>query len=103
MKALLCSAAVVFASTSVCLAAVDCASLMRMHGMLSRAQSQCHYAKYSQQLVAMARQCSHKMSSGDVQNSLRSGMTTFDLSEKRFGHKKTCNNVLRDYPKLVVN
>ena len=103
MKALLFGVAVLVASTTACLAAVDCASLMRMHGMLSRAQAQCHYAKYSQQLVAMARQCRHTMSSGDVQNSLRAGTITFDTAEKRLGRKKTCSNVLREFPKLVVN
>ena len=79
----------------------DCPTTIRTHGFLSRAQFQCGFASYSNEMMQAARACTQKVSASQMKEILAAGMQTFDRNEKAIGHTQLCRNILRDFANFV--
>lgn len=80
----------------------ECESMVRTHAFLSRAQFQCRFQSYSQEMIDAARRCAAEIPEGRVSELLRDGMDLFDYNERnRGGRAALCANILRDFPKVV--
>jgi hypothetical protein len=80
---------------------VTCENIMKTHGFLSRAQFQCGFRAYSNDMMASAKKCSQGMSEHLIQELLKSGMETFDRVEHERGHEQICQDILADFPGIV--
>ena len=80
---------------------VDCEKLIGMHGMLTRAQFQCNFSKYSNELLDEAKRCIEVLGSDAAEKHLRSGMELFDYNEGKRGHDAMCKSVLANFPTYV--
>ncbi|MDI1265723.1 MAG: hypothetical protein PS018_20950 [bacterium] len=78
-----------------------CERLIRLHGMLTRAQFQCKFSKYNTALIDEASGCMPAVGKNNVEAILRDGMTLFDSHERERGHKAVCSAILADFPKLI--
>ena len=58
---------VIFASCNAGLAG-DCQKLLRHHAILSRAQFQCHFSRYSEAMIQSARSCAKGMSEAAIKH-----------------------------------
>ena len=81
--------------------AIDCEALMKSHGFASRAQFQCGFDRYSEDMLRQAKECGGYMSEARLQEKLTEGMKLFDRNEKERGHKQMCGDVLRTIPRIV--
>ncbi len=73
-----------------------------MHGVLSRAQFQCGFSRYSEAMMDEARSCSRQVGDKAVKSNLKSGMTLFDQRESEWGHDVVCSKILADFPKIIA-
>jgi hypothetical protein len=80
---------------------LDCAKLMKTHGFLSRAQFQCGFKYYSNDMMETARSCYQTLGEDPAKEALTSGMHTFDRNEKELGHARLCKDVLKDFSNIV--
>jgi hypothetical protein len=78
-----------------------CERVIRVHGMLTRAQFQCNFSKYNTILIDESRRCSPVVGEGNVEDLLRDGMALFDKNEKERGRKALCRSVLSEFPNFV--
>ena len=79
----------------------SCEKVIRLHGMLSRAQFQCGYGKYNRTLINQAAACAKDVGDENMKRKLESGMHDFDANEKEKGHKGFCSELLRVFPQFV--
>lgn len=79
----------------------SCEKLVRLHGMLSRAQFQCGYGSYNRGLINQAAECAHDIGEAKMKDKIESGMHDFDANEKEKGHKGFCSELLRVFPQFV--
>ena len=79
----------------------SCNSTLRTHGFLSRAQFQCGFRHYNEQMIEAARSCSDGRSENDIQAAMLGGMKLFDQNESERGHSKVCRDILKDFPNIV--
>jgi len=79
----------------------ECADIVKFHGFLTRAQSQCGYKFLSDAFQQKARQCSSRTSQERVEEIIKTGMSTFDRNEKERGHAKVCADVLKDFSDIL--
>jgi len=94
----------VFGNAEVDFPETQCESIVRSHGFLSRAQFQCGFDRYSQQMIESARQCSRELAPARQTELLRDGMALFDYNEKVRGNRPDlCRSVLEDFPTVVSN
>jgi hypothetical protein len=71
----------------------QCKGIIKAHGMLTRAQFQCNFGKYSTDMLEDANKCAAVV--GDAAKDLLSeGMDTFDWNEQKRGHNEMCRSVL---------
>lgn len=82
---------------------VECKKTMKLHGFLSRAQFQCGFRSYNNELIAGAAACRKKLKLNEsgFAELIRPGMELFDSNEKERGHKQVCNDVLKSFPNYV--
>lgn len=79
-----------------------CEQVVSLHGLLSRAQMQCGYTEYSQELINDFSKCiEYDLGEEYGKKVLKFGMTEFDRNEKEKGHEKICNNILKDFSQYV--
>lgn len=79
-----------------------CEQVVSIHGLLTRAQLQCGYEEYSDELIADSAKCiKHELGEKYGKKVLMFGMVEFDRNEKKIGHKKICANILKDFPEYV--
>ncbi|EIC19832.1 hypothetical protein [Thiorhodovibrio frisius] len=79
----------------------DCVRTIKKHGFLSRAQFQCGFNDYSNEMLQAAKACSHVLSDELLEQSLKSGMKIFDRNENERGHNELCEDILRDFPNML--
>jgi tetratricopeptide (TPR) repeat protein len=77
-----------------------CATIVRTHGFLSRAQFQCGFSYYSDEMLNAAKACTQMLSSDEMTASLRAGMQTFDRNETERGHDDLCQDIRKSFPKV---
>jgi hypothetical protein len=94
-------AALVLTATATSAGAVDCEKFVKIHAFLSRAQFQCGFSKYAEDMMAQAKDCGQHMSEKRLDQSLASGMKLFDQREKERGHNQMCADVLDSFPQAV--
>jgi CHAT domain-containing protein/tetratricopeptide (TPR) repeat protein len=79
----------------------DCAQLMKTHGFLSRAQFQCGFNDYSEDMMQTARICAKRLGESKVKAQLAGGMEVFDRNEQERGRVQLCKDVLASFPGMV--
>jgi|SRR5271166_744120 len=65
-----------------------CTEILKTHGFLSRAQFQCDFREYSQNMINAAKECSRLFKPAKVKELLMSGMRTFDERESEKGSRE---------------
>jgi hypothetical protein len=80
----------------------DCEGIIKAHGMLTRAQFQCGFEKYSNEMIQDARRCSAMVGDTAAKDLLREGMETFDWNEQKRGHEEMCRSILANFPGLIA-
>ena len=80
---------------------ISCINIIKTHGFLSRAQFQCGFNNYSNEMIQSAKTCSQNLAKDQIEESLKSGMQTFDRNEKERGHNQMCQDILRDFPNHI--
>lgn len=79
----------------------NCDAIIKTHGFLSRAQFQCGFGYYSNDMMLAARECSSGRRPEQVSKLLRQGMETFDADEREMSHDALCQDILQKFPKIV--
>jgi hypothetical protein len=80
----------------------QCEGIIKAHGMLSRAQFQCGFGKYSNEMIQDARRCVAVVGDAAAKDLLREGMDTFDWNEQKRGHDEMCRSVLANFPGIIA-
>jgi hypothetical protein len=78
-----------------------CVSIIKSHGFLSRAQFQCRFEYYSNEMIQEAKTCSETLPENEKRGLLKLGMQLFDHNEKERGHVQICEDNLSDFPKIL--
>ena len=81
---------------------VDCEAFLRMHGFASRAQFQCNFSRYSNEILAKAQKCNSVLSEDRVKENLMGGMKRFDEEVEALGQEAACAKVLESLPMVVA-
>ena len=81
----------------------ECQKILKAHGFLSRAQFQCGFREYSNEMIESARRCAQRLNKTVSKDLLSSGMATFDENEREKGHKLLCEEILSQFPGIVRN
>jgi hypothetical protein len=79
----------------------DCVGILKTHGFLSRAQFQCGFNHYSEEMLQKAKVCAQTLKEAEMKALVASGMQTFDRNERERGHAEICKEVLRDFPNII--
>jgi len=82
-------------------AAASCKEIMKSHAFLSRAQFQCEYQFYNQEMIAAASACSRELGEIKTKELVYYGFNLFDQHDKEKGRKQICQEVLRNFPKML--
>lgn len=79
-----------------------CEKTVLAHGMLSRAQFECGYSQYNQEMIDDSAKCfKYELKGEDGDNVLRFGMSIFDQKVKEVGKKNACSFYLKKFPDYV--
>lgn len=79
-----------------------CEQVVSLHGLLSRAQFQCGYSQYNQELIDDSRKCfEHELGQERGLVILKFGMTEFDRNEAERGKILICNDLLKEFPEYI--
>lgn len=79
-----------------------CEQVVSLHGLLSRAQLQCGYSQYNQELIDDSRKCfEHELGNKHGTEVLKFGMREFDRNESKRGRKAICADLLKSFPEYV--
>jgi hypothetical protein len=78
-----------------------CEDILKTHGFLSRAQFQCGYEYYSDEMMQEAKACSDTLTENERRELLKFGMQLFDRNEKERGHVQICDDILQDFPNII--
>ncbi len=87
---------------STVLSANDCRKLVEFHGLLSRAQFQCKFGRYSQSMIEAASRCHSITGEEASKGALLAGMRKFDDGERTLGRRGACAKLLRDNPQMIA-
>ena len=79
----------------------ECIELVKMHGLLGRAYSQCHFTFYSRGFVIQAEACGGKMGDKVYKQWLSEGTAAFEAQVSRMGQPALCTKILKDFPYTV--
>lgn len=77
-----------------------CVEVLKLHGVLSRAQFQCGFTEYSSRLTDFAQGCAKRIPTSEMQQALRFGMNAFDRQEKDHGHAQVCKMAVDDIDRI---
>lgn len=80
---------------------MDCKTAMGAHGMLSRAQFQCGFRRYSTAKMDLASVCFKTLGEEESKKVLQSGIEYFDEQVKSMGKKKACQAMLDSFPDYI--
>lgn len=79
-----------------------CEQVVSLHGLLSRAQFQCDYSQYNQELINESRKCfEHELGQERGLDVLKFGMEEFDRNESERGKELICNDLLSEFPEYI--
>lgn len=79
-----------------------CEKTVIAHGMLSRAQFECGYSQYNQEMIDDSAKCfKHELKGADGDSALKFGMFIFDQKVKEVGKKNACSFYLKQFPDYV--
>lgn len=79
-----------------------CEQVVSLHGLLSRAQLQCGYSQYNQELIDDSRKCfEHELGDKHGTEVLKFGMREFDRNEAKQGRKAICADLLKAFPEYI--
>jgi hypothetical protein len=79
-----------------------CEQIVSLHGLLSRAQLQCGYSQYNQELIDDSRKCfEHELGDKRGTEVLKFGMREFDRNESKQGRKAICADLLKEFSEYV--
>lgn len=79
-----------------------CEQIVALHGLLSRAQFECGYSKYNNELIADSAKCfKHELGDQYGKEVLRFGMKEFDRNVQENGKNLTCKNPLSKFPEYI--
>ena len=92
MKAPILAAAITFAGATG-VQALDCADFIKMHGMATRAQFQCRFNQYNQEVIDEARTCYRQVGDDRGKDLLMTGMKQFGYSDSGVGIATTIGPV----------
>lgn len=79
-----------------------CEQVVSVHGLLSRAQIECGYSEYNEELISDSAKC-FKHELGDEYGSevLMFGMKEYDRHVKEDGKEFTCKYILKEFSDYV--
>jgi len=79
-----------------------CEQIVSVHGLLSRAQFECGYSEYNNELISDSAKCfQYELGDEYGKKVLMFGMKEFDRNVKKDGKNRTCNNLLKEFPEYV--
>lgn len=79
----------------------QCEEHLKVHGLLSRAYTQCNLTFYSRGFTIQADDCTKKLGAMDSKALLVQGTTAFDERAKQMGQPALCAKILKDFPYTV--
>ena len=79
----------------------NCSQIIKTNGFLSRAQFQCGFRYYSNEMLQAAKNCSQPLPEATTKELISSGMATFDRNEKERGRATICADVLQRFPNFL--
>lgn len=79
----------------------QCDEHLKVHGLLSRAYTQCNFTFYSRGFTIQADDCTRKLGEKDSKQLLLQGRTAFDERVKQLGQPVLCAKILKDFPYTV--
>lgn len=81
-----------------------CEQIVSVHGLLTRAQAECGYNKYSNDLINDSRKCmQHELGEDHTKEILVFGMAEFDRNMQEVGKQSICQNILKEFPNYISN
>jgi hypothetical protein len=79
-----------------------CEQIVSVHGLLTRAQMECGYSQYNDDLISDSAKCfKHELGGEYGKEVLMFGMQEFDRNVQEDGKEKTCKNLLKEFPNFV--
>lgn len=79
-----------------------CEQIVSVHGLLTRAQFECGYSEYNNELISDSAKCfQYELGDEYGKEVLMFGMKEFDRNVKEDGKNRTCNNLLKEFPEYV--
>ena len=79
-----------------------CEQVVSLHGLLSRAQFQCGYSQYNQELIDDSKKCfEHESGQERGLEVLKFGMAEFDRNESERGESVICTDLLKAFPEYI--
>ena len=79
----------------------NCVNIIKTHGFLSRAQFQCGFKYYSNEMMQEAKACSQTLPEKESMELLKFGMQSFDRNEMERGHIQLCEDILHSFPNIL--
>lgn len=79
-----------------------CEQIVSVHGLLTRAQMECGYSQYNDELISDSVKCfKHELGEEYGKEVLKFGMKEFDRNVNEDGKEKTCKTLLIEFPNYV--
>lgn len=79
-----------------------CEQIVALHGLLSRAQFECGYSKYNNELIADSAKCfKHELSEDYGEEVLMFGMKEFDRNVQENSKDLICKSLLKEFPEYI--
>ncbi|MER8177684.1 hypothetical protein ABTN05_08195 [Acinetobacter baumannii] len=79
-----------------------CEKAVELHGFLSRAQLDCNYHYYSEELKEAAAKCTkHDLGEKYGREVMKFGMKEFEERKKEDAQGHFCHKVLKEFPKYI--
>ncbi len=79
-----------------------CEQIVSVHGLLSKAQFECGYNKYNDELISDSAKCfQHELGEKYGKEVLMFGMKEFDRHVKEDGKEFTCKYILKEFPEYI--
>ncbi|NUF17431.1 hypothetical protein [Acinetobacter lactucae] len=89
-------------ATKSLLEQTQCEKAVELHGFLSRAQLDCTYHYYSEELKDAATKCTkHELGDKYGREVMKFGMKQFEERKKEDTKGQLCSRVLKDFPQYI--
>ncbi len=79
-----------------------CQGFLEVHGMLTRAQFQCGFSKYSEKVMQTVENCANLFSEMELEKIMVHGAKKFDTNEREHGHNEVCEFMITRFPKVLA-